>query len=309
MVAAIWTTSTDSTADLVEREIERLGLPYLRLDTDRYGERCNIEWQDGKSSFVSDGHVTPANALSAIYYRRPTISEVPRDERDFALHEVWYFMRAVLLNAENARWMNHPASVAAAENKLRQLAIARDIGLPVPPSILTSDPLQAWAFYREHPCVCKPGYAGRFDNEAGSHVVYAARVDDGLTQRDFEAVRASPTFLQREVRKIADVRLTVVGGEMFAARIRSSVPGRLDWRQDIGTNLAYERLAVPADVEGKVLQLMKGLDLVYGALDFAEEESGCWVFLEINPAGQWGWLQGDAGLPIAASIARWLSVQ
>jgi hypothetical protein len=307
MVPVIWTTSGDVTADMVERELERLGCRFLRIDTDSYGNRYSLSWRCGETCFYAPWGRVASSDVSAVWYRRPSISECPKDSRDFAVHESWYFARAALLNMPTARWMNHPAAVLTAENKLRQLEMACRIGLQVPRSLLTSDPDSAWAFYNLVPsCVCKPGFAGLLGADEGLRAVYAARVELGLQRDDFESVRGCPTFLQEEVPKAADIRLTVVGDDFFATRIRSGAADRVDWRAGIGRDLTYEAVELPASTCEQVRALMRELELSYGAIDFAERDSGELAFLEVNPAGQWGWLQEAARLPIAEAVASWL---
>jgi glutathione synthase/RimK-type ligase-like ATP-grasp enzyme len=119
-------------------------------------------------------------------------------------------------------------------------------------------------------------------------------------------VESSPTFLQEEVPKCSDIRLTVVGEEMFGVRIKRKDCSVLDWRRELGKGLDYERVSVPPNVQGCVHELMCELSISYGALDFAERTDGGWSFLEVNPAGQWEWLEPAAGVPIARAIASWL---
>jgi glutathione synthase/RimK-type ligase-like ATP-grasp enzyme len=102
-------------------------------------------------------------------------------------------------------------------------------------------------------------------------------------------------------------RLTVVGGRMLAAAIHArSSAAELDWRADQQA-LAYETVEAPAEVAGGVARLMAALGLRFGALDFLVTHEGEWVFLEINPNGQWAFVEQATGLPIAAAIAEALS--
>jgi glutathione synthase/RimK-type ligase-like ATP-grasp enzyme len=136
--------------------------------------------------------------------------------------------------------------------------------------------------------------------------VYAWRLERGLTKEDFSAVASSPTFLQEEVPKCSDIRLTVVGEEMFGVRIRRRDCSVLDWRRELGKGLDYERILVSPQVENCVRKLMRELSISYGALDFAERTDGGWSFLEVNPAGQWEWLEPAVGVPITRAISSWL---
>ncbi|MDD9939094.1 MAG: hypothetical protein OXT09_36235 [Myxococcales bacterium] len=304
----IWTTAADTSSDRVVSALEREGATYLRLDIDaQAADENGVEWNSqAGGALVSGGHRCKASDVSAIYYRRPYVSEVTDDARDFATHEALYFTRCVLLRATSARWMSHPSRVLEAENKLWQLSVAEASGMSVPRTLVSSDPRQALDFYLlcDRDVVCKPGFAG-FVRSPTPRAVYTWRLGEDLTQMDLESVRAAPTLLQERVEKVADIRVTHVGGEAIAVRIRSP-PGTLDWRQEIDGDLAYELAAVPSGVARGMSEVLRRLGLTYGAFDFAETPDGSWVFLEVNPVGQWEWLQVETGADIAGAIAGWL---
>ena len=48
---------------------------------------------------------------------------------------------------------------------------------------------------------------------------------------------------------------------------------------------------------------MRTMGLRYGAVDLMVPVDGPPIFLEVNPAGEWGMLARDLGLPIAESLA------
>ena len=52
--------------------------------------------------------------------------------------------------------------------------------------------------------------------------------------------------------------------------------------------------------------LVRRLGLAYGAIDLVLTPDGRYVFLEINPNGQYLWIEQLTGLPISEAIAEWL---
>jgi glutathione synthase/RimK-type ligase-like ATP-grasp enzyme len=78
--------------------------------------------------------------------------------------------------------------------------------------------------------------------------------------------------------------------------------------QDVRMNLhakymAYELAAETARLLGG---LINRLGLVYGAIDLRLTPEGRYVFLEINPAGQFLYIEHATGQPIAATLAQTL---
>ena len=130
-----------------------------------------------------------------------------------------------------------------------------------------------------------------------------------VTEEDFaeiDGLRHCPMVFQEKIPKHVELRVTVVGDELFVASIdcrKAGVPVD-DWRRAAsGVAARFERDQVPPPVRDAVLQLMKTFGLVYGAIDIIRTPDGRHVFLEINPAGEWGWIHTEVGLPIADALA------
>lgn len=103
------------------------------------------------------------------------------------------------------------------------------------------------------------------------------------------------------------MRLTVVGDRFFPVAVHaSSDEARTDWRSDYDS-LTYEPVEIPDEIRFSVTSLLKQLGLSFGAFDFTITPEGEWVFLEINPNGQWGWIEERTGLPITSAMADLLT--
>ncbi|MGA7272186.1 MAG: hypothetical protein WB239_14035, partial [Acidimicrobiia bacterium] len=105
-----------------------------------------------------------------------------------------------------------------------------------------------------------------------------------------------------------DVRVTVVGSQVLAA-VRdpeAADPGEtapLDWRR--GGDLPWAPHELPRELSSLYAELVASLGLNFGAIDLLLEPDGRYWFCEINPNGEWGWLQ-HSGLPIAEALASLL---
>ena len=51
---------------------------------------------------------------------------------------------------------------------------------------------------------------------------------------------------------------------------------------------------------------MRDFELKFGAFDFIVNKSDEWIFLEINPNGQWLWLEKILDIPISECIFKYL---
>jgi len=200
-------------------------------------------------------------------------------------------------------WINHPVSNTMARHKLVQLAVAMQIGLDVPPSLLTN----SLDLLREFTAIAGP----LVYKTIGVHHMYGKRrvyttPIDGVAVRQND-LNPCPAFVQSELRKRRDVRVTVVGERQFGACADSVVDDPVDWRY---SNAARWRpWAIPQLISEQINQLMDYFKLTFAAIDFVETTAGEVVFLEVNPNGQWLWLQAATESDIAAAIADELNQQ
>jgi glutathione synthase/RimK-type ligase-like ATP-grasp enzyme len=116
-------------------------------------------------------------------------------------------------------------------------------------------------------------------------------------------------IFQQYVPKRVELRVTVVGRRVFAAEIDSqaSRSTRHDWRHYDDPNVQYRIHTLPPEMARACVRLVEALGLSFGAIDLIQTPEGKYVFLEINPNGQWGWIEDLTGLPISDAIADWLA--
>jgi catechol 2,3-dioxygenase-like lactoylglutathione lyase family enzyme len=250
------------------------------------------------------GGVLDLDSVSAVWWRRPQPFRLPaamdQAYQHFALSETATAFQG-LYQALDAFWVNDPARNAMAEHKPYQLDLAQKIGLDIPVTLMTNDAEEARAFWREH--------EGEVIYKQFIALPETWRETRRLTPDD-EAHAASiahaPVIFQKHVPAVADLRVTAVEGEFYAAAADVRDAG---YPQDVRMNLdvKYKEHDLPPEIIAKLHELMTRLGLVYGAIDLRLTPEGRYVFLEINPAGQFLYVEYATGQPIAAALARTLS--
>jgi ATP-grasp ribosomal peptide maturase len=315
----VLTEPSDTTADLVVKELDRRGAQVFRGDVGDFPLSLHVSaWFDGSwrgEIRSADGSVDLRD-IRSVYVRRPTAFTFPPSmtdaERRFAAREARRGIGGLLMSL-SCSWVNHPSRAADAEYKPLQLTTAAACGLDVPRTVITN----------------VPGDAGEHSAHLGSSVVYktlaSATVVDGqqvsliftnsVTASDMADGRVAFTAhqFQQRVPKVRDVRATVVGERVFAANILTdgettvdTAGGLLDWRADYDA-LRYEPVQLPDSVESSLLRMTEHLGLSFAAADFVVTADDQHYFVDLNPSGQWGWIQEATGLPIAAAIAAQLA--
>ncbi len=198
--------------------------------------------------------------------------------------------------------MNHPDANAAADFKPLQLLRCRDLGWSVPDTIVTTDPVTAVAFVNDNhgDAIIKAISYGWAQTEDGDEVTFYTRRVSEEDLRHADEVGSAPVMLQRRIPKAADLRVTVVGARVFATSIvpNSGVSDVIDWREVPDEQLRYSAVALPGEVEERCRAVVEAFGLKFGALDLILTPEGEYVFLEINPNGQWAWIEMHTGQPL-----------
>ncbi len=242
-----------------------------------------------------------------MFYRRPRDFDMPDEmsapEQRFARAQARVGLGGVLSSLQ-AKWINHPSALADAEYKPWQLDIARTVGLRVPATLVTNDPTEARRFAAEAGDLVVKALAEPIIAEAGTQKVIWTRRIGAAELSDLAGLELTTHLFQEWVPKAYEVRLTMVGKRPFAVAIHAhSTDTRVDWRTDYDA-LAYEVVDCPADIADRAHAFLHEAGLNYGAFDFVvSADSGDYMFLECNAAGQWGWLAEECELPIAEAIA------
>lgn len=220
----------------------------------------------------------------------------------------WRAFYAALANVPGPRWVSDPKRIRAAEDKARQLCAARAAGLAVPDTLWTNDIDEAEAFVgRRGTAIVKSVASAWWEEEHKGHFVFSSLItaDDLPAPQRLASV---PICLQQPVVPKQDIRVTVVDKTVLAAiRGEHGEPNLpVDWR--LAPEQPWSPYQLPPDVADACRALVSDLGLLFSGIDFARDDAGEHWFLELNPNGEWGWLQ-RAGLPIAAALAQTLLSQ
>ncbi|MFF0445205.1 ATP-grasp ribosomal peptide maturase [Streptomyces sp. NPDC004609] len=305
MTVLILTCEQDVTADMVVAQLHKRGVPLVRFDPgDLPGEGAlSAEYVRGefRGYLSTGGRVVSMDGLRSIWVRRPSEPAAHAAEPSPWLSAESGQALYGMLDCTTARWMNDTGAAARARLKPWQLRIAHRSGFPVPATVITTYPKVARQFADQYRHVVVKAVSGKPPSDPPMALPTTLVPQDA----DFTNVAAGPTLLQRYIAKRADIRLTSVGDEVFAAR-KIAEPGQVDGRYG-ETGHPWEPVEVPPTVERAVALYKRLAKLAYGAFDFAEDGEGTWWFLECNQGGQFGFIELETEQPIADAVAEWLS--
>lgn len=236
--------------------------------------------------------------FDTVWFRRPTRGMLPEDmhrgDRKIAERECDRFVHALWsLCGPDAFWVNPWQSQERAEAKPVQLREAAMAGLRIPPTLFTNDPARIRAFLRENPVetIYKPFTTSQWRLDDGVACLFTSTIsEDDLP--DDDVLRLSPGIFQPRIEKSHELRVTFLGHRPFTARLRSQevADARLDWRAS-ATDIPVEPASLPEPVTRACRMLMKRLGIVFGCFDFIVTPAGEHVFMEVNPMGQFLWVE------------------
>jgi hypothetical protein len=311
------TALDDPSAKRVERELHRRGAEVSWFDAADFPARAHVSagfGRAGESLRLDLPHgAVPLDRLTAIWYRRSGSPTAAADIADPALREVIEKDCADFLTSlwdlTGCRALPAPLDVLMrTQRKAPQLQRARALGFTVPPTLFTNDPHEFLNFHREQNgrLVSKITGAINMSKYSGDDF---GRYTEVVSTRDVaysRSVEYCPMIFQAYVPKQLELRITVVGTRAFAVEIHSQAANHTthDWRRyDLGSTL-HRVHELPEQVERLCTRLLRELGLLYGAIDMILTPDGQYVFLEINPCGEYGWIEHLTGLPISAAIAE-----
>jgi glutathione synthase/RimK-type ligase-like ATP-grasp enzyme len=309
-------TAVDRATDLVVADIESRGVACTRINTEDFpfGSWLSADFESDAPPTLryQSGDRLWEGRPTSIWYRRVRSAPRPADVNagvyDFCLRE----SRAALVGgvlAMDSRIMSDPAAAWRAEHKPFQLRAAQNSGFRIPRTLISNDPDQIRATYREFggQMIVKPVRTGYVDLGEEQRAIYTSRVLKEHLEHLDEA-RFSPSIYQPLIAKRCDVRVTYVGGRLFIAEIDSQTDpaAHIDWRRTSNPQLPHHRAVLPEPIERSVLRLMEDLQLQFGAIDLIRTPGGEYIFLEVNPSGQWLWLDDILDFGITSAVGDWL---
>ena len=322
------TRKNDLHAERVIQVLESIGEKASPIDFSFFPTKLEMSFEfyrrfhGRKADFfitLPNGDQVCADSIKSILNRRksepvPPESVIKPEFRDYIIKESESFL-AAFYKMTNCFWLNSPHAVDIANQKPYQLQLASKLGFTTPPTLITNSPERAKIFVEQFgPILAVKTISStgiRFVDDDGKEKRFSLYTKKLSRQKVLSAltrIKNCPTIFQKYIEKKFELRITVVGERVFACAIYSQESDRTreDWRRYDLPNTPHKIFALPGDIEDKCVLLVKELGLSFGCIDLIVTPNDEYVFLEINPNGQWLWIEQLTGLPITRSIAELL---
>ena len=298
----ILTNSLDGTTDELVRRIGSENVFRFNLDLWRDYE---IEIRPG-SFFLADptGRRVEDHEVAVCYVRKPTFDD-PLAIPAGGCQEAWLRAQMSYVNQELYNLCRSHGKVRLVEKGAQQ-RFGKFLQMNAATRYFT---VPGWRFTKsprpprfEQPTIAKALTADFVD---AYRFFYTTKVESGSLDPQF------PWLLQDEISAEYDLTVVYVAGQCFAFTLARDFEG-VDWRKHINkTELPWTKFHLSDDLEDRIHRYMMEAGLDFGRLDFLLRE-GKEYFLEVNPNGQWAWLDMDGSEGIYDAVVRvltrgWLS--
>lgn len=319
MTVLIVTYSHDNESiPLVIKALEAKGKKVFRFDTDRFPTDVKVDLYSGEKEggIITDGEQQlDLNEVTSVWYRRMRYGyKLPKSMdhqfREAALKECRLMIRGMIASLPGFHF-DPISKVDRTNNKQLQLQVAQQLGLLTPRTLASNNPQAVKQFAQE----CQgSGIVTKMLSQFAIYgekneemVVYTSPVTDEDLEH-LEGLQFCPMIFQENIPKALELRITIVGKKVFAASINSQKleGATYDWRKEGRTlHQDWKAYDLPPTITEKLLQLMAYFGLNYGAIDMIVTPDDRYIFLEINPVGEFFWLElFPPHFPISEAIAE-----
>lgn len=302
----IVTEELDPHADVVLLTLREMGHEPIRVHTADFPINGAMTFRLGvpteswrwNGTLQAQGRVIDISSIRSIWWRRPGQYVLPEDwdahERDFAHGEIDKAMRGFWATVD-CYWMSFPDHIRLASYKIGQLQRAAELGFDVPRTLITTDPAEVRGFYDAcagsiiYKTLSQPTV--KVDRDGPLHAIYTTLISE-THLASLDSIRFAPCLFQEYIPKRLELRITVIGDDVFAAAIHSQDHDRTqhDWRH-YDVDIPYTKFDLPTEVADRCHRFVRSYGLNFSAMDVILTPDGRYVFIENNPNGQWYFIQ------------------
>jgi len=313
------TNSKDATADYFCRYLTLHDTPFFRFNTDEFLShyRVDFSFKNGSSHFelntINSNSNIRSEQICGVWYRRPVnptvdLQDTPEENLKELSIEARLQYETIIRTLTRSLWVSEPDKLRYAEDRIVQLKAAKKVGFKVPETIISNSPETVRTFVNGFEKVCiKSLHLGSLEIDGALRIFYTSI----LEKQDQDVIEKSsffPLLLQRYIPKKREYRITVIGKNVVPVEvIAKDDQAMVDWRVENGSKATFKLVSLSDTIIQMSRSIVAELGVRFASMDVIESNDGDFYFLDLNPNGQWAWLDQTINTNIAGQLSRLLS--
>jgi hypothetical protein len=314
----IVTSESDIHADVVIKELQKTHITPIRLNSEGFIKNSTYfyEWQssavDFKRFLSFEDSFKEAENIGVIWWRKPDKYVVfPEVTDDWAIKYCQEETESLIYSLcglyPQAKWVNHYYKLRLPSHRINQIPVAKKLGIAIPPTLVTNSYEAIYEFLsKQGSCIIKPMRYSGFLHDGKQYGCYTRPIDLETLEEFKDSIRLAPVFLQKRIAKKAEYRVTLIGENHFVCRIDAQHTKdsdvALDWRVTEPEKLIHIADKLPIEYIKKLYQMLDKFGLNFGAFDIIRDDDETLYFIELNPNGQWYWIEILTGMPMVKAM-------
>lgn len=321
MILVLSTDGDVTTSEVIDWILAK-GKKFVRLnDNDIFKYQFNIYIEHGtiKFSFDKNGQTISSDDISTVWYRKfgfyRFADEFPfvKNTKNIDLikqftSEYFTILNTIILALKEKKWLLDINK--ATTNKFLILAEAQKVGLEIPKSFILNNKSQLNEFLSNTALITKTikdtsqiNYNGQYLSMLTTEIIPEFSTAESLPHFFM------PSLTQEKIEKRYELRIFYLDGMFYSMAIfsQSDMQTQIDFRK-----YNYEKpnrtvpYLLPDNLKVKLTDLMKNLNLTTGSIDMIVTQDDKYIFLEVNPSGQFGMVSKPCNFPLEKEVAEYL---
>jgi hypothetical protein len=316
----IVTSESDIHADAVISSLPKSKIEAIRLNSESF-----IHQSEYSFSWNSDGNIDKQTLqfrdslrqtkdVKVIWWRKPDEYLPHHSVIDpWAIKYARQETKSLILSLHGlfpeAKWVNNYYNVRLPSHRINQIPIAKKLGILVPQTLVTNHYQPALDFLQKHQdCIVKPMSYSGFLHEDKQYACYTRPIDIETLEEFRESIHLAPLFIQRRIAKKAEYRVTIIGRQHFVCRLDvkhlDDPDVNMDWRVIEPDKVTHVPDTLPDEYIQKLRGMLDIFGLNFGAFDIIRDDDDELYFIELNPNGQWYWMEILTGMPMVKAMVE-----
>jgi glutathione synthase/RimK-type ligase-like ATP-grasp enzyme len=307
----ILTKKMDIESDLLGIQCLKNGIDYVKITEEDIPLNFHVEFKVGKfnDSMLHLGkrkfNIDEIKIILFRYFDPKFLNYYSGGVHQMYLAQQWYQAFNCLPIALDAIWINNPQRTFESENRLNQLLSAQRLGFSIPETLITNEMEAAKKFFKRFPksTIVKVLHHHEIYLNQKSYRFLTNNIETSHLSK-FNELTYAPVIFQKKIENDSEIRVTVINDKAFSCKISTIKEKRnfSDLHKIKEKELIFSEISLDKKIEKLCIKLNRKLGLLVSSIDFVQGKNGELLFLEINPIGDWNWIEKHTNLPITKSM-------